>query len=168
MKKSIILRVSAALILTIGMNSCSSESDGSRFQVRNFANTGCKSTGTRGDILYNEFYKEYIEYESMTNGYLSLNHVNVRFNCEPGQLQMQATIEGNVIKIVESEEQVGANCVCPYDIYCEVGPLSDGEYTVVVYQDDTFDQVEPGEYVRFNISYKNGLSGKLDIKEWYW
>ncbi|MBR2205292.1 MAG: hypothetical protein IJ898_02890 [Prevotella sp.] len=168
MKKSIILRVCAALILTIGMNSCSSESDGSRFQVRNFANTGCKSTGTRGDILYNEFHKEYIEYESMTNGYLSLNHVNVRFNCEPGQLQMQATIESNVIKIVESEEQVGANCVCPYDLYCEVGPLSDGEYTVVVYQDDTFDQVEPGEYVRFNISYKNGLSGKLDIKEWYW
>ena len=166
MKKSIILRVCAALILTIGMNSCSSESDGSRFQVRNFANTGCKSTGTRGDILYNEFHKEYIEYESMTNGYLSLNHVNVRFNCEPGQLQMQATIESNVIKIVESEEQVGANCVCPYDLYCEVGPLSDGEYTVVVYQDDTFDQVEPGEYVRFNISYKNGLSGKLDIKEW--
>ena len=168
MKKSIILRVCAALILTIGMNSCSSESDGSRFQVRNFANTGCKSTGTRGDILYNEFHKEYIEYESMTNGYLSLNHVHVRFNCEPGQLQMQATIESNVIKIVESEEQVGANCVCPYDLYCEVGPLSDGEYTVVVYQDDTFDQVEPGEYVRFNISYKNGLSGKLDIKEWYW
>ena len=168
MEKSIILRVCAALILTIGMNSCSSESDGSRFQVRNFANTGCKSTGTRGDILYNEFHKEYIEYESMTNGYLSLNHVNVRFNCEPGQLQMQATIESNVIKIVESEEQVGANCVCPYDLYCEVGPLSDGEYTVVVYQDDTFDQVEPGEYVRFNISYKNGLSGKLDIKEWYW
>ena len=168
MKKSIILRVCAALILSIGMNSCSSESDGSRFQVRNFANTGCKSTGTRGDILYNEFHKEYIEYESMTNGYLSLNHVNVRFNCEPGQLQMQATIESNVIKIVESEEQVGANCVCPYDLYCEVGPLSDGEYTVVVYQDDTFDQVEPGEYVRFNISYKNGLSGKLDIKEWYW
>ena len=166
MKKSIILRVCAALILTIGMNSCSSESDGSRFQVRIFANTGCKSTGTRGDILYNEFHKEYIEYESMTNGYLSLNHVNVRFNCEPGQLQMQATIESNVIKIVESEEQVGANCVCPYDLYCEVGPLSDGEYTVVVYQDDTFDQVEPGEYVRFNISYKNGLSGKLDIKEW--
>ena len=166
MKKSIILRVCAALILTIGMNSCSSESDGSRFQVRNFANTGCKSTGTRGDILYNEFHKEYIEYESMTNGYLSLNHVNVRFNCEPGQLQMQATIESNVIKIVESEEQVGANCVCPYDLYCEVGPLSDGEYTVVVYQDHTFDQVEPGEYVRFNISYKNGLSGRLDIKEW--
>ena len=166
MKKSIILRVCAALILTIGTNSCSSESDGSRFQVRNFANTGCKSAGTRGDILYDELRKEYIEYRGMTNGYLSLNHVNVCFNCEPGQLQLQATIEGNVIKIIESEEQVGANCVCPYDLYCEVGPLSDCEYTVVIYQDDTFDNVEPGEYVRFNISYKNGLSGKLDIKEW--
>ena len=71
-----------------------------------------------------------------------------------------------MIKIIESEEQVGANCVCPYDLYCEVGPLSDCEYTVVIYQDDTFDNVEPREYVRFNISYKNGLSGKLDIKEW--
>ena len=173
MKKNYLLVIGAAVMLFVGMSSCSSDSENegsaepSNFHVRNVANSGCKaSVGAREVTRSLDATQKYIEYKALTDGYLSINHVNAMFNCEPGELKMQATVSGNEIKILETEEQALANCICHYDLYCEVGPLSDCEYTVVIYQDDTFDNVEPGEYVRFNISYKNGLSGKLDIKEW--
>lgn len=141
---------------------CSSSDDGSQFHSRNFANSGCKKAGmearsiTRGDSPYGD---ECIEYKGLSGGYLSVNHINVLYNCEPGELKMQATISGNEIKIVETEEQAGANCICPYDLYCEVGPLSNEDYTVIIYRESY-----ESEYARFTISYKSGLSGRFNIK----
>lgn len=91
---------------------------------------------------------------------MSLNHVNTYFNCQPGELSIQATLEGNEIKILETEEQALVKCICPYDLYCEIGPLKNEKYTIVVYK-KTF---EDGEYARFSITYSNALSGKYQIE----
>jgi len=128
---------------------CSDES--STFHVRDIANSGCKSANhTRSE------YPEYFEFKACDGGYLSINHVNALFNCVPGELKIQATIDGNVIKIFEKEETSLANCVCPYDLYCEIGPLSVGDYDVFVYR-DSFES--PSQH--FSITYKNGLNVKL-------
>ena len=161
MKKSLLLVMGAALMLTIGLGSCDNEDNESAkagVQVRNFANSGCKNAGTartRGSFFPG--HPEYFEYKAINDGYLSVNHVNAMFNCEPGELKMQATLEGHNIKILETEEQSFANCICPYDLYCEVGPLSDGDYTVIICK-GSYEY----EYAHFNISYKKGLNGKFE------
>ena len=161
MKKNLLLVMGAALMLTIGLGSCDNEDNESAkagVQVKNFANSGCKNAGTartRGGLFPGR--PEYIEYKAINDGYLSVNHVNAMFNCEPGELKMQATLEGHNIKILETEEQSFANCICPYDLYCEVGPLSDGDYTVIICK-GSYEY----EYAHFNISYKKGLNGKFE------
>ncbi|MBQ9649507.1 MAG: hypothetical protein IJV25_03705 [Prevotella sp.] len=156
MKKSVLGIICGLALSMLGVYGCSNddESGAAQFQVKNFANTGCKTVlGTRGEM--GDSGLEYIEYKALGNGYLSLNHVNVRFNCEPGELKMWATISGNEIRIVETEQFPGANCICSYDLYCEIGPLADGDYTIIVCEGSELDQTLPGERFRFNISYKN-------------
>jgi hypothetical protein len=162
MKKYLLLVMGAALTLTVGLGSCDNEDNesakASGVQVRNFANSGCKKAGTartKGGIFPE--HPEYFEYKAIDDGYLSVSHVNAAFNCEPGELKIQATLEGHNIKILETEEQSFANCICPYDLYCEVGPLSDGDYTVIICK-GSYEY----EYAHFNISYKKGLSGKFE------
>jgi hypothetical protein len=165
MRKNYLFVIGAALMLFVGMSGCSSDSenegsaDPSTFHVRNFANSGCKaSVGVREMTRSWDDTQEYIEYKALKDGYLSLNHVNALFNCEPGELKMQAIVSGNEIRILETEEQALANCICHYDLYCEVGPLSNGNYTVIICRGSY-----EVEYARFSISYKSGLNGKLDF-----
>ena len=123
------------------------------FSVRDVANSGCKSTNhTRSE------YPEYFEFKACDGGYLSVNHVNAMFNCAPGELKIEATIDGNVIKILEMEETALANCICPYDLYCEVGPLSNGDYEVVIYH-DSFEIPTR----QFSITYNKRLNAKYEV-----
>lgn len=167
MKKSVLSIICGLVLMMMGMYGCSSD-EAVQFHVREFANTGCKSmAATRGDTGNSVLRQESVEYKALGNGYLSINHVNACFNCEPGELKMQATISGNEIMIIETEEFAGANCVCPYDLYGEIGPLENGDYTIVFI--DGFDlssAKHAEERFRFNISYNNSLKGKLNIKEW--
>ena len=166
MKKRLFWGMGIALMLIISMSGCSSDSenegsaDPSTFHVRNVANSGCKSFpfAAAARKVTMEDYREYIEYKALTDGYLSINHVNAKFNCEPGELKMQAIVSGNEIRILETEEQALANCICHYDLYCEVGPLSNGNYTVIIYR-GSYEM----EYARFNISYKSGLNDKFNF-----
>ena len=166
MKKNYLLVIGAAVMLFVGMSSCSSDSENegsagpSNFHVRNVANSGCKAFpfAAAARKVTMEDNREYIEYKALTDGYLSINHVNAKFNCEPGELKMQAIVSGNEIRILETEEQALANCICHYDLYCEVGPLSNGNYTVIIYR-GSYEM----EYARFNISYKSGLNDKFDF-----
>ena len=165
MKKYISLWISALVLTITGLSGCSNEDDSAQFQVKNFANTGCKSVAdTRGEADDNGLRQEYIEYKALGNGYLSLNHVNACFNCGAEAFNWKATISGNVIKIEESYKGLMANCVCPFDLYGEVGPLTDGDYTVILYQ--KYEEVDeaPFEYARFTVSYKNGQNGRINLK----
>jgi hypothetical protein len=126
---------------------------GNEFRVRDVATSGCKSSNyTRSE------YPECFEFKALDGGYLSVNHVNALFNCVPGELKMEATIDGNVIKILETEEKSLANCVCPYDLYCEVGPLSNGDYEVVIYHDSFEIPVR-----KFSFTYNKRLNVKYEV-----
>ena len=156
MKKNSILVLCATMMLML--SGCSSDESGKGFHVRNCANTGCKNTYmTRGDSSTDDVYEEYIEYKALSGGYLSLNHDNSIFNCAVGQLNIEAIIDGNVIKVLEkaNEPEYLANCVCSFDLYCEIGPLADGDYRIFIYK-ESFDNPN---YTNFSITYKSGLSG---------
>ena len=157
--KKIIFVIS--MLLTVGLlGACSSDENNQPFRVRNFSNSGCKPAtrvGEEGEILPNN---EAIVVKDMEDGYLSINHENAMFNCET-RLNIQATIEGNVIKVIETFDAVGTNCTCPYDLYCEVGPLADGDYTIIIYKDATFDQADAEEYTRFSHTVSHTVTGTL-------
>ena len=51
-----------------------------------------------------------------------------------------------------------ANCICPYDLYCEVGPLSNGDYEVVIYR-GSFEI--PAH--KFSITYNKRLNTKYEV-----
>lgn len=162
MKKILTLVVCATMMLML--NGCSSDESSKDFHVRNCSNTGCKQRYlTRGDSSTSDDSNacwvevEGIEYKALSGGYLSLNHFNTIFNCAVSQLNAQAVLDGNVIKVLEKtdEPEYLANCVCRFDLYCEVGPLADGEYSIFIYK-DSFDNPS---YTTFSISYKSGLSG---------
>jgi hypothetical protein len=169
MKKSIIVWMGALVLTIAGLSSCSNNDEGAEFHLRSFANSGCKQAGvdarsmTRGDSDYLVSWgNEYIEYKSLNNGYLSLNHVNTLLNCGAENIQILATISGNEIKIEETYQGLMANCICPFDLYCEVGPLTDGDYTVTVYQ--KYEGYGADERAHFSISYKSGLNGSIAIQ----
>ena len=161
MKKNFLSIICGMALVVIGLCGCSNDgADDTQFRVKNVASTGCKSSSayaemaTRGENPY----EEYLEYKAVGNGFLFLKHVNTLFNCAPGELNMQATISGNVIKILETEQQSLADCICPYDLSCEVGPLTNGDYIVIICK-GSYEY----EQARFTIAYNAGLNGRKDL-----
>lgn len=153
--KQVIFSLAILLLTLCGCSNDESTKGASNgpFSVRDVANSGCKSTShTRSE------YTECFEFKALDGGYLSVNHVNALFNCVPGELKMEATIDGNVIRILETEEKSLANCICPYDLYCEVGPLSNGDYKVLIYR-WTFEI----PFQQYSITYHKGLNAKLGV-----
>ena len=168
MRKSSLLLMSSALMLVSAFCGCNSDSESdSGIQVRNFANTGCKPLETRGEDGQTGKTVEYIEYKGMEDSFLSFKHVNAQFTCY-SQPRIEATVSGSEITIREyeyhpTEDYISASCLCPYDLYCEVGPLDAGKYTIIICQGE-------GKYElsRFTIDYSKGLDGKKTIREWPW
>ena len=153
--KQVIFSLAILLLTLCGCSNDESTKGASNgpFSVRDVANSGCKSTShTRSE------YPECFEFKALDGGYLSVNHVNALFNCAPGELKIEATIDGNVIRILETEEKSLANCICPYDLYCEVGPLSNGDYKVLIYR-WTFEI----PFQQYSITYHKGLNAKLGV-----
>ena len=160
MKRNSLLMIGAAIMLVTSLNSCSNESGRSSFHMRNFANTGCKSvfmTRGEGEVVIDR--NETIEVKALSNGYLSFNHENAIFPCGNIVLKIEATIDGHEIILSEKAEGEFANCVCPYDLYCEVGPLEEGiEYTIIVFHNKA-------EYRRFFVRYQKGMEGSFVVED---
>lgn len=60
--------------------------------------------------------QECLEYDYDGRGTLVLKHVNTGFNCCPGVLTADVTVEGTRIRIVELEQEAGCHCLCLYDL----------------------------------------------------
>lgn len=169
MKKSRFFLMSSALMLVSALCGCNSDSESdSGIQVRNFANTGCKPMETRGEEGQTGKTVEYIEYKGMEDGFLSFKHVNAMFSCY-SQPRLEATVSGSEITVLEyvprpTGDYISAACDCPYDLYCEVGPLVVGKYTIIICRGEK----NKHELTRFTIDYSKGLNDKLTIREQPW
>ena len=119
--------------------------------------SGCKNQGAATRAELNE--DEYFECEYMNGDYLYLKHVNALFNCAADELYTIAEVHDTDIILCEIEKGPMANCLCPYDLGCKVGPLQIGkEYNVHIVKDSC-------SYGYFTITFSKGMkeSKKINI-----
>ena len=67
---------------------------------------------------------------SFEDGVLHLTHINAGFNCCPGEISADITVEGDMITITEHEDMKGCHCLCLFDVEYEIENLEAGEYTI--------------------------------------
>ena len=161
MKKNNVLWICVVLTLAVGMIGCNGENDSPVAQQKelaltNFANSGCKSNTRAGD----DDWEETVSYSVLQEGYLYLNHQNAVFNCCPGTLGADVSIEGNNITIGEYESASDCDCICIYDLSYEIGPLTEGEtYTVSIGHKGIESEVA-------EFTFQNTMSGEWSIPRW--
>jgi parallel beta-helix repeat protein len=92
------------------------------------------------------------EFGSSTTGPMSITRFTVtvqgqyvlfedmmQANCCPDELELQMTVEDNLITIYEIEHiTMPCTCICNYPITATLGPFQPGSYTLEVYEDGTF------------------------------
>ena len=158
-----LLIVLAAEFVDSALMSCSSDSDDTvdnqkEIELKNFSNTGCKN---RYMSRAEDDSKEIIEYSVLHDGYLYIYHRNVFFNCCPGTIGADIQVEDNKIIIGEYETEDECDCVCPYDLGYEVGPLVEGKsYTIYIGHKGRESKVA-------EFTFQNSMSGTWNLKQDY-
>ena len=99
--------------------------------MKNFSNTGCKST-TRAAWSDDSYF----ELKATEGNMLYVKHVNAIFNCASNKFDAKVEMESNSITIREydlTDLDIMMSCQCPFDLGYEIGPLKDGEsYSIKV------------------------------------
>ena len=94
--------------------------------------SGCKSFAPDSERKVPK-NKECVEAEySSQNKILRLTHVNAGFNCCPGVISAEITIEDDAISIVEKQSQAGCRCNCLYDVKYELRNIDSGAYEFTI------------------------------------
>jgi hypothetical protein len=114
---------------------------------------GCEKDTTRelhGKLKSHSECKSELEHDPMTDtpGNLScveytyeahskkliLKHYNSAFNCCPGTLSCEITLQKQVINITEKESARGCRCNCLYDLEIEIEDVSARKYILKFYE----------------------------------
>ncbi len=120
--------------------------------------TECKSFDKRPSAASISSSESCLEYSyDATNQSLSFRHVNAGFNCCPGLLTVQMTLEENIITIIEREEEAGCHCLCLYDLHFAILNLKPGSYRIVVIEPYLQDE---DAALSFAVDLRESPSGK--------
>ena len=137
-RQAIIICGISALILGAIFIACSSDANKSakvrgNYELRGTDITSCKTETRSAEEGEEETYVHVLEYEATADGNLHLKDVNLVVSCSLQAMDVKTKLEGNVITIDEYEvtDDVVSTCVCPVDFDMIVGPLEDGDYTLV-------------------------------------
>ena len=137
-RQAIIICGISALILGAIFIACSSDANKSakvrgNYELRGTDITSCKTETRSADEGEDKTYVHVLEYEATDGGNLHLKDVNLVVSCSLQAMDVKTKLEGNVITIDEYEitDDVVSTCVCPVDFDMTVGPLEDGDYTLV-------------------------------------
>jgi len=125
-------------------------------EVKNSTYIGCKSGENNVDDL-----SEYIELQTVDSNYLEINHINASRNCVPAVL-IKAKIEKGVIIYSANDTAGMANCVCLFDLSCNIGPLDYSKYTFAYNRGG--DRIAEFD---FYFSSSTHEIFKIDIKNYY-
>lgn len=93
----------------------------------------CKNTvtGILSDTTPNNL--DCIEYSyNNLNGILKLNHINAGFNCCPGKITADISINNDAIIINEKEQEAGCHCDCLFDIEYQFNNLQSLTFKLIV------------------------------------
>lgn len=92
---------------------------------------------------------------------LELKHINAAFNCCPGAISTDISVNGKIITITELEETAQCLCLCLFDLNMEIDDLESGEYTIRVNELYIDDGDEPLE---FTVQLSSGVSGSYCLE----
>lgn len=152
-----------ALILGAIFIACSSNANMSNnmrgnYELRGTDITSCKTETRSADEGEDKTYVHVLEYEATDGGNLHLKDVNLVVSCSLQAMDVKTSLEGDVITIDEYEitGDVVSTCVCPVDFDVTVGPLEDGDYTLVYC-------ISGQEQARISLHYDSSLKGSYTI-----
>lgn len=126
----------AASLCIVGCSNDDDNHDGNTVNVRNVYDSGCKTSGvTQESALANGSFadmgfEESVEYTSKDDGYVFIKHVNSILQCCSDKKNVDISRNGNKITVREYDVETSCNCLCPFDMQYEIGPLEPGEYVV--------------------------------------
>ena len=149
------------LALLFMFSACGNDNGGgSNLVVRNISNSGCKGTAvttesnkaTAPDILGRA---ERIVCKGSADGILRVTHQDLVANCA-SRFNASVQLDGNRIVLAETAEGEEAKCVCTYDLTTEIGPLQDGDYTLVV-------RTPSGKEVKMDFHFSADLDYTYDV-----
>ena len=161
MKKYLIIMLGAMLSLA----GCTTDADNSvieerEIELKNFSNSGCKSRYVRTRSYY-DTRKEVFNYSCIHEGYLYVTHQDAMFNCCPEALGASISVEDNQIKVGEYESDGYCDCICPFDLSYEIGPLVEGN-TYVIYIGYKNNESKVAEF-----EFHNSMSGVWEVQANY-
>lgn len=170
MNKLILLLFSAALVSCSGDTLNAWDKD---FTSLNLIDTGCKD-GINA-LSDDENEEEYVSYSIKTgeNGaiYLHIDHYNCYFNCASDSINVQHFAEGNNVKIAEIGNSMAANCTCAHNLHYNIGPLSEKNFTVAIYQiygettAESLQEIEEKALGTFTINPSTKTLGRCQVSE---
>ena len=131
------------IVFILLVNCCEREASHMIPSVSQITYGDCKSAAKKSGE------SEYIEYKTVDVDYLQINHVNAWFNCEPGKIIVTAELTNNTIVVDEYEETGLVNCICPYDLSYQIGPLNYGRYVIRILRGD----------IEFSIKFNSSTKG---------
>ena len=154
MKKYQLLWIVCGLLTIVG---CTNDGDNpvefpKTIELKNFSNSGCKSGAVR-TRSNDDARKEIFKYSCIHEGYLYVTHQNAMFNCCPEALGADISVEDNQITVGEYESDGYCDCICPYDLSYEIGPLVEGK-TYIIYIGHRSDESKVAEF-----EFHNSMSG---------
>jgi hypothetical protein len=124
--------------------------------------TGCKDDTiiTVTDTTPNNL--DCIEYNyNSIKGILKLKHINAGFNCCPGKITADISINSDAIIINEKEEEAGCHCNCLFDIYYEFSNLDSWTFRIVIVE--PYRPVEE-TVLEFDVDLMNNPTGKFCVE----
>ncbi len=108
-----------------------------------------------------------IEYQyNADSKQLKFRHINSAFNCCPGELSVQISIEGNSIKISEAEKEAACNCLCLFDLEMQASDINAGIYQLKITEPYLYDQ----ESLECTINLNDSITGtyRLERSNYPW
>jgi hypothetical protein len=150
MKKSVVYLF--LFTLAIVFTSCKKEFPNDPVALKDLSISACKTKGYENKGIE----PEYFLIKTTDDYYLSFNHINSMFNCEPGEINVSVEILADTIKINETESSSLANCICQYDLEFRLGPLEYGSY---------FIKFEKGGFLfrEYTLDFRRSTDVKIDI-----
>ncbi len=104
-----------------------------------------------------------IEYEyDHDQNILNLTHINAAFNCCPGEITADITLQGNNITITEDESEAACGCDCLFDIEYQITDLPTGVYHIRIIE--LLIGEDGGEILEFDVNLSSIPAGEYCIE----
>jgi len=126
------------LLIVVGLFIGCSKDEEKRMKPELSGVTYSECGGFKSRIIVPDFEEtEKLVIMSAADGYYTLDHTNVLFNCcLPAGLSADLTLADDTLYLSEKETQPGnCRCLCRYDLMCEIKNLEEGSYVLCLMRD---------------------------------